>query len=518
MYVKIKLKVTVMILLLLIGIPFSNIYASEQEPIHALLLYDGLAKGSSREGNVETMQRLLASYGIKVTQSTFDNYKKGGLAEYNKVIGIQNLDELSITNEDFINDLKIYKGDYLHIGTSIPSAVQVELNMVTNMLRDQFVKISMDQFSESRIHVKNMSYIVQAEGTFYGSIMSGNGDVRSPYGVRNDHFAYVPYYEQGNLSELAMSYVLKDWLDITRQGQTYLIFKEVYPFSDLKLLEKLADKLYDAGIPFMVSVRPVFMNVDYPAMHRYLETLKYVQSRSGSVLVNAPVVSSTASQDGLTLQTQMESFVDVLADYGIAPLGIGAEMYWSYDQQYAEYGMNFFDSSILFPNKDMRYWSRTDSSQPFASSLYSMQLDFLQQFDHNDTILQDLPMDSAITYDFSDNEVDMSKIVQTLNDSWITFADYRYGQHTVHTQANRIVSDNGLLTLNGQDVDLNDAYKNIGSEYAYTVEQEKSFAKLFNIQNNVFIVLIVVTLLIFGFLFIIGYRLYIRKYLNQRRK
>lgn len=499
------------------GISCSNIHASEQVPSRVLLLYDSLAKGTSKEGNIESMQRLLSSYGVEVTQSTFDTYKQNSLSQYSKVIGIRNLDELTLSNQDFLNDFETYTGDYLHIGTEVPNKVQNELGIQTGSVSDPFIKLSIDQFSESRIHVLNLPYIIQAEGMAYGRITSDHSDVQAPYGVRGKRYAYVPYYEQGNLSEIAISYVIKDWLNITQQGQMYLIFKEVYPFSDLKLLETMADKLYGAGIPFIVSARPVFSNTDYPAMLRYMETLKYIQSRNGSVVVNTPVVSSTTSDNGPVLQAQMESYVDVLADYGVVPLGIGAEMYWSYDQQYAEYGMGLFDSSILFPNENVIYRSQSDSSQSFRSSLYSVPLAFLKQVDHSDKILSNLPMDSVINYNFPDNEAQLNQVVQELIDSWITFADYKYGTHNVLTQKNHMASYSGYLTVNGQRVDLNDAYKNIDSDYAYTVKEKQSFTKLFNIQNKIFIVLIVITLILFGGLFIIGYRLYLRKYINQRR-
>lgn len=517
MFLSVKWKMLIITFVFIMGISCSNVHASEQVPSRVLLLYDSLAKGTSKEGNIESMQRLLSSYGIQVTQSTFDTYKQNSLSQYSKVIGIRNLDELTVSNKDFLNDFETYEGDYLHIGTSVPNKVEDELDIQTARASDLYIKLSIDQFSESRIHMLNVPYILQAEGMAYGRITSDHGDVHAPYGVRGERYAYIPYYEQGNLSEIAISYIIRDWLDTTKQGQTYLIFKEIYPFSDLKLLETMADKLYGAGIPFMVSTRPVFSNTDYPAMLRYMETLKYVQSRNGSIIVNTPVVSSTMSDNGPVLQAQMESYVDVLADYGVVPLGIGAEMYWSYDQQYAEYGMGLFDSSVLFPNENVIYRSQSNSSQSFRSSLYSVSLAFLKQLDHSDKILPDLPMDSVITYDFPGNEEQQNQVVQELIDSWITFSDYKYGNHNVITEKNSLSSNSGFLTVNGHRVDLNDAYNNIDSDYAYTVKEEQSFTKLFNIQNKIFIVLIVITLIMFGGLFIIGYRLYLRKYINQRR-
>ncbi|MDF2668685.1 MAG: hypothetical protein K0R67_991 [Paenibacillus sp.] len=486
--------------------------SADKEPAHILILYDSLARGTTREGNVEALQRLLASYGAKITLSTLDGYKQGTLKSYSKVAVVRNLADLPLINSDYLKDFEAFEGDYLHIGEFIPAQVQAKLNIQTKTTVRDTIQLSIGQLSQSLLRVENMSYMVRNSGISYGSISSANGDFQASYAAREGRFAVAPYFERGNLSELALAYVLKDWLGAAAQSYTYLLFQEVYPFSDLKLLEKLSDKLYSAGIPFMISVSPVFSNFEYPAMQRYLETLKYVQSRNGSILVNAPVVASTISQEGNSLKGKMTAFVDALAQYGIAPLGMGAELYWAYDKEYALDGMGFFDSAVLFPNQQTMYKSQTDSSRPFVSSMYSLSLQELQQYKHTGRALQAFPMNTALTLKFHEQGAELDKSVQNLITSWVTFADYKYGAHKVQTDTNTIVSQEGSLLINGQHVDLSDAKKEISADFAYVQEEQKSFSKLFNFQNTVFIIIIVLTLLVFGFLFIIGYRLYRRKY------
>ncbi|AOZ94416.1 hypothetical protein [Paenibacillus crassostreae] len=489
MYITKIVKIWMVFLALFIGLPSSNLSAQDHDSTHVLFLYDSWGVGTSKEGNVESLQKLLASYGVKVTSMSFDDYNQGELAQYNKVIGLRNVDDLPLTNKDFNNDFEKYTGDYFHIGSAISTQLQEEMNLQIEFVGEQVIHISIGQFSESRIQAKNMSYIMQAEGTHYGSITPVSGKIESPFGVQNEHYGYVPYYEKGNMSELALAYVLKDWLNVTEEGQTYLVFKEIYPFSDLELLAEMSFELYDAGIPFMVSISPVFSNTDYPAMKRYLETLKYVQSHNGTIIVNAPFVLSTASQNEATLQSQMASFIDILADNGIAPLSIGAEI----------------------------YWSQADTSRSFESSTYSVSPFIVQQFEHSAMNKYKLPMNSAVAYDFTDQREDLHKIVQTLIDSWMMFADYKYESHIVQTKANIISSQNGILTINGNAVDINNSPQLVDSEFNYGQVEQKSFETLFQVQNTIFMFLIVVTLIVFGFLFIIGRRLYRRKYINQRR-
>ncbi|KQO18258.1 hypothetical protein [Paenibacillus sp. Leaf72] len=498
----------------------------EAEPIHVLLLYDSLAKDSPKAGNVEALQQQLAAFGAQVTILSVDGYSGGMLEQYSKVILVRNAADMELTNAAFVQDRAAYRGDYFHIGEELPARQQQSLHIAIEQTpSEETMRLAIGPFSDEAVRVQNTPYIVmeqtaanpsvnlqaEAYGSFTPKQNSGaNGS--SPYAVRNEHTAYVPYFQKGNLSELAMSYVLKDWLGLAEPGLTYLLFKEIYPFSDLTLLAQMADTLYDAGIPFAISVQPVFSNSEFPAMQRYLETLKYVQSRNGTVLVNAPVVASTIGQNDQTLKTKMTSFIDVLAAYGIAPLGMGAEMYWSYDKEYAVDGMGFFNSAVLLPNKKLMYRSQTNVSQPFASSLYSISPSYLASFDREGKAWEPLPMNTALTYDFAENEAQLSADLASITESWMTFTDYKQQGHEVRTEAHVILSQGGHMTINGQAVTLNDALRQVSSDFEYADKGTVSFTTLFNVQNKIFIVIIIVSLFIFGFLFMIGYRLYRRKY------
>ncbi|GAB6991097.1 DUF2334 domain-containing protein [Paenibacillus pini] len=506
-------RVIMMLLIVVLVVPTSWAMAAESEPTHVLIVYDSLAKGTSKEGNVEALQRLLASDGVRVTLCSLETYQKGTLQQYEKVVGVFNTSDLKISSTDYLSDFAKYDGDYMHIGAMLPAKVQSSLGIRLQMSEGETIRLLMGQFIQESIQVQQLPRIIATTGHTYGNVTSTSMNHATPYGVRNDRYAYIPYFEKGNLSELALSYVLKDWFAIKGDRHQYIVFKDVYPFSDLKLLEHMADRLYDAGIPFMVSVNPVLSNTDYPAMKRYLETLKYVQSRNGSILVNAPFVASPFSHLNRDLGAQMETFIDVLADHGLAPLGIGAEMYWTYDQHYIAKGMKFFDSVVEYPNEKIMYKEQTNTSQPFESSLYSLQPDFLKQYLYKKSkVIDPLPMDTALVFKFFADEKELDRAVQQLADSWVTFADYKYEQHNVATQKNKISSDGGFLHINGQVVALNDAKKSVDSNYTYKQVEKKSFEKWFHVQDRIFIVIILFTIVAFGVLFISGYRLYKRKY------
>ncbi|AWB46462.1 hypothetical protein DCC85_21340 [Paenibacillus sp. CAA11] len=486
--------------------------AAVPQPMSILLIYDSLAKGTPSEGNVEALQRLLAAFKVKVVLTDFDSYEPGTLSRYNGVIAVRSAPDLQMANKDYEQDMARYQGEYLHIGNHIPGQLQRKLSLKTAVAPEAVMRLQAGSLIEPSVKVTHLLYMTHYEGRAYGSLSSQSLGINSPYAVLQGGSGFIPYFQQGNLSEFALAYVLKDWLQIKEKGHQYLLIQEVYPFSDLARLTELADRLYTSGVPFAVSVRPVFSNTDYPAMQRYLQALEYVQTRNGSILVQVPVVAEAISQGADVLKQNMAGFIDVLAEHGIAPLGVVGEMYWSYDKMYAAQGMGFFDSSVLLPNRQVLYSQQMNTSMSFASSAYSLDMDKLQQLEQKEEAPALLPMDTALTVNFPENEAAQEQLLQQLKDSWLVFDDYKQADHQVKTSSHTSASQNGTLQIDGQAVDLTGSTGRVTEDYAYTQKAVQSFSGLFRVQNYILVVIIATALVVFTLFLIIGYRLYKRKY------
>ncbi|MEK8126496.1 hypothetical protein WMW72_01060 [Paenibacillus filicis] len=490
----------------------------DSPPKQVLLIYDSLSLETRKEGNVEAIQRLLAAFSVQVTLTSFDRYEAGTLKKYDYLIAVRNAQDLPELPAVFDRDFAAYSGHYLHVGQHVPDQAAQALELQEEPGGRDTARLTLGQFSQSPMIVEQLPYIVRYAGKAYGSWSSGSRSKPSPYGVANGRYGYVPYLEKGNLSELGLSYLLQDWLASDGQSQYYAVFKDIYPFSDLGLLKRLADQLYESGIPFIASIQPVLSNFDYPAMQRYMETLKYVQSRNGSLVVNAPFVASTISQNITTLKDEMSSFIDVLAEHGIAPLGIGAEMYWTYDEHYTARGMSFFDSIVMFPNERVMYRAPTDTAKTFATSFYTVESGKLEAYGEAARSGEPLPMNTALVFRFPQDEQQLKETVATLQSDWRTFGDYKNTAHAVRTDKHDIRSSRGILQINGRTLVLNTTMESVDSNHTYIQEGPKSLDTLFTVQNNIFIVLIITTLMIFGGFLIVGYRLYKRKYIHPERK
>ncbi|WP_342563518.1 hypothetical protein NST84_29290 [Paenibacillus sp. FSL R7-0345] len=479
-----------------------------------LLLYDSLAAGTPREGNVTELEHQLAAYHVQVTVGSLDHYEQGAMAEFTNVITVINAPELAVS-QAFEADAARYQGQYLHIGYNPPDRLQQALQLSAGLVEEGSAGLSTGDFRVQGLKLQQVPYVAAstAEKSYGSLVLPGTGR-KVPYAVSSGSFTYAPYLEAGNASTLAMAYVLKDWLRADDPGKPYLVIKEIYPFSDLTLLEELAGRLYDAGIPFIASVRPVFSNTDFPAMQRYLEALKVVQSKNGSILINAPVVMPSINSNDHTLGDKMSGFINLLAENGIAPLGMGADLYWTYDKEYSSAGMKFFDSVVLFPDENVIHMEKTNVSAAFPSSLYSMTPEFLAGLTHEGKAMPKLPLNTAVTMDLPEDEAGLATLLQTVEGYWITFADYKQAAHKTATDSSTITSADGVLRVDGEALNVDYVPEAVSGDFQYKEEQYQSFKGLFSVQNQFFIVVIFVALLFFGGLLTVGYRLYRRKYLK----
>ncbi|RIX47258.1 hypothetical protein D3P08_25435 [Paenibacillus nanensis] len=499
----------------LLCVPKPKAHAAEAEQASILLVYDRLAAGTAKEGNVEAMLKLLSAMGAGVKLMPVERYEPGLLRNFERLIVVRNSPELKLRNEGFERELASYSGAYLHIGDDPSAVIESGLQLQISALKARVVSLSIGPIRQAELPVRGMQISIAAHyaGEMYGYVEAKELRQPAPFGIKNGRLAAVPYFEAGAAAELAMAYVLKAWLGANVDGQAYALFKEIYPFTDLGALQAAADRLYDLGIPFIYSVRPVFANTDYPAMQRYLELLKYAQSRNGAILVNAPVISPVAGNQEDSLRDKMAGFIDLLAEHRIVPLGIGADMdmYWRNERNFMREGMPFFDSSVLFPGESPVNVTEGESTS-FASSMLSLRWRDVEPLLNERWLVEPLPLHLAVTFDFPEDAAGADAVLEALKGGWLSFSDYKTLPHTTKTESHVLKSENGQLMKDGQAVNLNAAVSVVSADYEYREKEKESFKRFFTVQNNIYLVVIGIALLLFSGLFAAGFRLYRRKF------
>lgn len=507
------------IVILVIGLSVlwtSQAVNAEQNRQNVLLVYDSYATGTPKEGNVDSLKRLLGGLGVNVTVLDSENYEQGDVDDFTYVIILRNQVAQTAGVDVLMRDIEQYQGKYLHIGINPSKQLVNGLQLTVQSKQSTTVNIIIDGFNDSLLLSKN-DVIIQSFSEnvhTYGTLESELDGIHAPYGLNNDKYAYLSFYNESDVSEWSAAYILKDWLNISDQGKLHVMLTDVYPFSDFGKLREISDTLYEAGIPFLVSSKPIFNNFDYPAAKRYAETLKYIQSRNGTIIVDTPAVYSANSGDLTILRKNIVSYIDFLVSHEVAPLGATAEMYWFQDKYYMSEGLAFYDSTIMLPNIKVMSNQPTNTVNTFDSSLYSISLDKWKGYASPSQLISDLPLNIVLTLDIDELE-GIDDQLRWLSGAWYQFHDFKSSAHRVTTEKNVITSSQGILQINDAVVAMHRNYTDITSDYTYVEEQDASFETFFTFQNKIFIILIIIILIIFMFLLLIGYRMYRKKYVRE---
>lgn len=435
-----------------------------------LLLYDSLGAGTAQAGSVADMQRMLSACGVQTVLRGLAQYRDREADSYARVVAVLNGSEQPPEYGRLLSDLSASGADLLQIGGA-------------------------DQGSP-------------ADPSASSSLV--------PASVQASRLTVLPSWRVAPQARLHLARRLKEWLGQPADGRLYALVKDAGPFADLSLLKLLADRLNEAGIPFALSAAPVFSNMDFPAMDTYMDTLRYVQTRNGSILVQAPYVLAGVQGGGASLGKQMESYIDKLVSSKIAPLGVGAELYWSLDKQYASAGLGFFDSAVLFPDQAPVYMEPTSVSKPFSSSLYSVAPEFLDELGLRQKPVP-LPMDMAVTISMPRSGEEVEQTVRLFKSYWAEFADYRQTKHQVTTASHIIESAYGGISVDHKPLYISRTVpvaSPSGSPdgYQYEPEHQESFTAFYSWQNRLFTIIVMSSLVVLGGLLAIGRRMYRRKY------
>lgn len=485
---------------------------------NVLVVYDSLAIGEPNEGNVEALLRLLSTMGVPASLKRLRENETYSLNTYRAVIAIRNNLDLSDGYARFSKELNGYGGKFLHIGAGMEERRSTLLQLYVGTTEPESARLSAGplQLADFVPSLERLPFIAYAEGEVYGEIQWEVSGRSSPFGVRSGSNAYVPIFRSGGPSIIAMGVLLQDLLGLDGVGKVYLLYKEIYPFPDPARLKVVSDALYDLGIPYIYSVRPIYRNIEYPAMHRFMESLRAAQSRNGTIFANAPVLSPVAGiQEGM-LEEKTDLFLNVLAENGIVPLGTGADAAyrWREDMGFSEHGMDPFDSAVLFPPTDPLLLARAGNlpTRVFASSMLSVAWDEIAPYWQPSSA--ELPVDLAVTLDFYATDEQMSESIRKLGESRIPFADYKNGSHETRSSRHVMSSAGGILYIDGEQVGLGRTAGSVSSEFDYRDEGPQSFERLFTVQNYFYLTVIFCSLAVFGVILIAGYKLYRRKYLK----
>jgi uncharacterized protein YdaL len=309
---------------------------------------------------------------------------------------------------------------------------------VETINRKMHAELDVYENTQSIILEQGFSYISDYDGEAVGSIdFEGN---HTPIGVMTDKIMFAPYFRKDDITAFAVAKMLNEYFGNIDGGKMYVMIDEVYPFDDIDMLELIADKFYSNGIPFVMSIMPVYENVDYPSFKRYTNTLRYIQSRNGSLIMHEPIMTGNELV-GDDIDVRMENAF----------------------KSFEENGVHIYDET-LFP--------------------YEVSIDMLSGIQPQNELFISLPINTIIKFEVFEDEAELDAAIETINSKWLQIGDY-----------NRNFTDN-IAVYEDTEVDTAFAYREKGERsFAFLVDRGNQVLTVIVLISG----FIIIALIAFGY-------------------
>ena len=309
---------------------------------------------------------------------------------------------------------------------------------VNVMNRKTHAELNVYENNQSIILDEGFSYISAYEGEAVGNIRFEGID--TPMGVITDKIMFAPYFSKDDITAFAVAKMLNQYFQKFDGGKMYIMIDEVYPFDDINMLELIADKFYDNGIPFVMSIMPVYQNTDYPSFKRYTSALRYIQSKNGSLIMHEPIMTGNELV-GDEIDIRMEKAFNTFEENDVHV----------YEQ-------------TLFP--------------------YEVSLESLTGIHPQNELFISLPIDTVIKFNVFKDEAELDAALEMINSKWLQIGDY-----------NRNFTDN-ISVYEDTEVDTAFTYKDkTERSFAFLVDRGNQVLSIVVLISGI----IIIALIVFGY-------------------
>ena len=303
-----------------------------------LLLYDQ-SNRRLETGDVERFSMMASCMGKSLVFGDVRDFQDS-LSLYDRVVCYR----LEDIPEDALRALCDYRGELMIFGSALMKRYLDATGRPELALGDSgfdrgvmTYAFSVDNDFEAIVEAEDMMRF-QTESDGRGSISAGGQAY--PFISRVVGVLFTPITSLSTaLGQAAVMREMTDWMwpyqDAAPDYHQYLVLDSIYPFMDAAALLRQVDALIGEGLPFVLSVMPLYENTAYPAMGQFCQVLRYAQQNGGFVVMHAPIIQAVA-RDGDRLCAALTDGLAGYMDQGVYPLGIEVPLSWTHDDFYLE--------------------------------------------------------------------------------------------------------------------------------------------------------------------------------------
>lgn len=480
------------------------------EAKEVLVIYDNLAIGTANSNNLNSLETLLSDLAQTAEITTIDDYQAGRMMDYQKVIIMKNT-ENSIANESFRSDCQKFSGEIVYIGFISTGLFPGLDQLPINRQMKQTASLSKGAMTINSIWVEDLRVINQLPSIGETTIVVG--EKRYPFSVKLNNITVVPTYIGNQSFQLCLGELLENWLTPSADVSMLVLVPGIYPFSDLNQVVAMSDAFYANGIPFALGVVPIDDNMDYPAMTRFYQVLRYVQSRNGTILIHRPG-PETVSDSDTALAEKMYAVMNKMVENKIYPLGLVTGENLFFDDFNSLTPLNAFSSGIIISDPTQATQIIPAGNETWALNRASLGID-LETVVNTQSQTRNFinyPISTAIVLSLPKDEAALTDQVEVINNKWLSLTDYKNLENYWSIGQNTIQSRSGEISLNGMPVSLAYNEEPVDDNYAYQKPPEYNLAKLFTAGNVFLLTVVGIIIVVFIIIVIFSRRIYLNKF------
>lgn len=340
---------TLFILCICMGFQSTSYTQTSTKPYQILILYQERSFFADKRDTVSAIEELMGNLKVEITEMRIESLENQDLKSYDTVFVIA-LDQ-KVNDPNLLKQLMAFKGRIIWLGNSIEDLIK-EMNLPLKYKGEnyQFITVdyapSLQSFSyEFLIGQKRLFYQVESlskDNRVYSWLRDGVH--QAPFIIESGNLTYISRVDMNEpLFYIFAQYLMSIFPQKDLPSDVLMVsLQDVHGFSDQGKLRQLADRLYALDIPFNIQLIPYFKMKGSDKIYKYndipqfVDTLKYMASKGGSLIVEAYPVElsdntitslgfkSVVGETPSPIKNYFESVFYMLVHDGLNPIGFSS--------------------------------------------------------------------------------------------------------------------------------------------------------------------------------------------------
>ncbi len=288
----------------------------------------------------------------------------------------------------------------------------------------------------------------------------------------------------------------------------YIVLNEVYPFQEPEKLMEVVNLMVEMQVPFVISVMPVYVNGDYPAMQRFCEILRYAQDNGGTIIMHSPI-NQKNEIDAKLMDEYITMAIQYYINQEVYPMALQVPSAWMYDENAIEilshfgtiFTTNEEDKLVEFPEDKHTNEVYADGHQWVGATVA---LDY-------SGVSYTKTYSTAVYIGMEEDSDIIREKINACRNSFVPLKSLWDIEHNFWTEEDQMSYDNRIITLNGERKEKNYQATVYEEEYDYHRNMLKKFSKDLAEENRKLVIAVVIVSSIFLIFLLIA------RYNNKRK-